>query len=378
MRLRPVHGMLVTACAVTLAAASLIAPGSQQAQAPAPSAAAGAPVDTPAPPLPGTDLKTRSPSTTVLAPADHTHSLSDQDWAAVERADEVGAETVVAELRSQLGDDPTLSARCHQINHELGRRAYAYYGSVDAAIDFDTSWCGGGYVHGVFEGWGRAVPFETVRSDVPALCERNVALGPVCAHGAGHALMQKSPALEQTYAVCDDLGEHSGDCVMGVLMIYSQTAAALHADEAGAAPDAFDVIAMCDLVPTRHLDTCHYESGIAWMSNVGGTTAEALEVCSTVEGTTTGPHLCAEGVGMILPGQIGLDPPAAVPECEAGPRDLVTSCLSGAWRELHRQYGLRNLPDFCDSVAPAWQEICRSTPSLRPGTGPERPVAPPS
>ena len=313
-----------------------------------------------APPTADSTADDTAPTTTTapatLRPQDRTDLLTEADWATIERADEVGAKAVLADLAVTFDDDPRNSGRCHELVHELGRRAFTAYGSVLAAVDFDSSWCGAGYVHGVFEEWGRTTSLAVIEADAVDLCETFPPEMLIkCAHGVGHAIIQHAPNLPTAFDICELLGNASWDCILGVLMLYAQTNLT---PEGGTTGAGFDVVGFCNLVPKRYLNGCHFESGTTWLNNGGTGPIEALRVCTTVEGSLTGPARCAEGLGGLLPDFVGVDVAGALELCEEGPASIQRDCAAGAIKQLRRLYAERGLGNVCDATPPRWEETC--------------------
>ena len=69
-----------------------------------------------------------------------------------------GPRVALARMRALMKDDPVLLRSCHPFMHQIGRRAYARYGSFAEAVQYRDDLCNSGYLHGVIEGHFLAVP----------------------------------------------------------------------------------------------------------------------------------------------------------------------------------------------------------------------------
>jgi plastocyanin len=125
--------------------------------------------------------------------------------------------------------NPALSLNCHEIAHDLGHRAYEYYG-FSGAMTFNNpdrvnhvsvqDICAGGYVHGILEEVSLHQP--EFKNNPGLMCE-GVPVGnqASCFHGVGHALMfSYKRAVEPSLKSCRSIGNISDTdrCFEGVWM----------------------------------------------------------------------------------------------------------------------------------------------------------------
>ena len=141
-----------------------------------------------------------------------------------------------------IDSDAQIASSCHPLIHNLGRAAYEYFGSLDAAFDGmigtdDATLvrlCNAAYLHGVIEFHLRGIEISDLASEARVIEDKictklnNVNMGRwECHHGIGHGLVQRHRLEAEKYAVtqgivsCKDSNIKSAgpsECENGVWM----------------------------------------------------------------------------------------------------------------------------------------------------------------
>jgi hypothetical protein len=290
--------------------------------------------------------------------ADDLTALGEVEWKWIARAVEVGEEQTFRELLKDYDKDPKRSPNCHQLSHELGRRAFLRHEGLAAALVFETDWCGGGFSHGVFEAWGRTHDKMPSPEQMTKECTVK-GVNPTCGHGVGHALMQEDQDLKKNFAFCGKLGEGlAWNCIDGVMMIFSQSYLAPKPSDPR--PDmGFSVAEYCGLVPSKYLHACEWTAGSTWLGVTRNPDrARALRQCLDLKSSIYAPRRCAYGLGETVLDLSGWDADKAVKICAEGPISLVVHCQESALRLLQSLAKEAGETDVCATAASATRELC--------------------
>ena len=292
--------------------------------------------------------------------ADDLTSLRDEEWAWVTRAESAGFDVAFTEMVKQYDSDPRNSPHCHQLVHELGRRAYKKYTDLGKALSFEVGWCGGGFTHGVFEAWGRTFDASKSSSDLAAKCASLSLRDQSCGHGIGHAIMQTTPELPDALATCGSLPDNlAWDCIDGVMMLYSQSYLAPALDDPR--PDmGFSIKEFCDLIPSKYLQKCEWIAGATWLGVTRNPDrGRAMEQCLSLKDSKDSATRCAYGIGDTVPDVSGWDGDKAVEVCKTGPDNLESWCIESALRLLNNFMRDAGKPDLCPTVSQANRNLCQ-------------------
>ena len=290
--------------------------------------------------------------------ADDLRSLGEVEWKWVARAEVVGEEQTFRELLKDYDKDPKRSANCHQLSHELGRRALLRHKSLPVTLAFETGWCGGGYSHGVFEAWGRTNDEMPSPQQMTKECTVK-GINRSCGHGVGHALMQESQDLKKNFAYCGKLDkEIAWNCIDGVMMIFSQSY--LKPERTDPRPDmGFSVSKYCALVPSAYLHACEWTAGATWLGVTRNPDrARALRQCLDLKSSVYAPRRCAYGLGETVLDESGWDPDMAVKICAEGPSHLAVHCQESALRLLQSLAKEAGKDDVCATASVATKKLC--------------------
>jgi hypothetical protein len=133
----------------------------------------------------------------------------------IERYGPAGTVHLLSENRGLVGGD------CHQRAHDLGRTAYALFGS--AAFSLSGHECQSGAFHGATEALFRDHGASTLGADVEVICggDLNAFFRHQCVHGVGHGLMAwTNYGLPEALALCDLLEGRTDQesCYSGTFM----------------------------------------------------------------------------------------------------------------------------------------------------------------
>lgn len=300
---------------------------------------------------------------------DFQATLTDSDHAWLDRAATDGEAVVLAELEAQVDYDPQTSVLCHELVHELGRQAYDRHDDIDTALEPATDWCGGGYVHGVFEGWGRTVPIATIAARAGDVCQVTENLMQLCHHAIGHALMQSDPPITTAAQGCTGVArEYLWSCVEGIVMVDAlintrqceDHCDATELDPADAPFYGFDLNEFCALVPADIIGDCEFAAGFTWVMTVYDGHGLALGACNALDGGEPAAHRCAFGVGRGVLEFVGFDIDDVAAQCAKGPGELVETCVDGAIETMHQYAQRAGIDDLCATFPDEWADNCRA------------------
>ena len=114
----------------------------------------------------------------------------------------------------KLGSDFT--SNCHNLSHQLGYRAFAYYKNIKFINQNTKPGCQGGFIHGVFEEAAQ----ENFIVEPKGLCE-GLEVVSDCEHGYGHYLFKRySGVNENSLTRCTKILEKI-NCLDGLFMANS-------------------------------------------------------------------------------------------------------------------------------------------------------------
>lgn len=297
----------------------------------------------------------RAPKGVVV---DDLTALGEVEWKWIARAVEVGEEQTFKELLKDYDKDPKRSPNCHQLSHELGRRAFLRHKTLAAALAFETDWCGGGFSHGVFEAWGRTHDKMPSPAEMTKECSVGV-VNPTCGHGVGHALMQESQDLKKNFAYCGALSKGlAWNCIDGVMMLFSQSFLAPKLSDPR--PDmGFSVAEYCGLIPAAYLHACEWTAGATWLGVTRNPDrARALKQCLELKSSIYAPRRCAYGLGETVLDVSGWDAEKAAKVCAEGPSTLVAYCQEAALKLLQALASDAGKPDICATASSTTKLLC--------------------
>ncbi|MEK7639344.1 MAG: hypothetical protein AAB388_04250 [Patescibacteria group bacterium] len=269
-------------------------------------------------------------------------------------------------LRAESDTADQVAALCHDILHDIGKAAYAKYGSFGDAIAFQSDFCNSGYIHGLFE--SHFASGDEPLKDLAAECRAYASLGSrlfdlwQCHHGVGHGFMYFTGGnLDASLALCAEgfVGSGAESCQNGAYMeVFNQE---ILANEKGAV-DPDNPFSVCNsrsiaqgecytYVPTYLSQTAKVSFGDMFslcsqagkfksscLSGIGSETmkrnmhtpALVFALCSS-QNLRQDSVSCQNGaVGMYL-NQIG-SYTDTVAMCETLAQDFKTTCLETAAR----------------------------------------------
>jgi len=168
---------------------------------------------------------------------------------------------------------PEIFARCHEVTHYIGRRAYELEKNIPKLYGQGNSACWGGFYHGVIEAYFKEknLPIDNPESPRIISSIQNVCgkiadyLTPrffyECLHGIGHAMMFITISdLPKSLKLCDALDKDLAHvCYQGVFMENSSSSTNInHPSEY---IKAGDPMYPCDILDKQYLETCYrYQS----------------------------------------------------------------------------------------------------------------------
>jgi len=131
----------------------------------------------------------------------------------------------LAILREGVGRNQTLTGKCHNATHGLGKETIAQGLTLDDAYAVEFPDCRFGYYHGALEAYTANLALEDLRARMPELCapfgDENSAATGECVHVLGHFVFDRvQPDVSSGLAVCTSIPQVrlQGRCVDGLLM----------------------------------------------------------------------------------------------------------------------------------------------------------------
>lgn len=136
---------------------------------------------------------------------------------------EIGAGLAI--LREGVSRNQTLTGKCHNATHGLGKATIEQGGTLATAYAVEFPDCRFGFYHGALESHTRDLDLADLRAQMPTLCaafgdEDSAATGE-CVHVLGHFVFDRvKPDVEAGLATCTSLPQIrlQGRCVDGLLM----------------------------------------------------------------------------------------------------------------------------------------------------------------
>lgn len=288
--------------------------------------------------------------------------------------DQIALSTVgayLSALRSglQQARTPEAATTCHELTHEVGRRA-AKSTAPDELLDLDDGNCLYGFQHGVLEGWSLASSPEQVRAGIASACstydkgytsgglttaEIGYAQGS-CAHGVGHAIaLQYLPSIREALDWCDPLGAGKrAGCAGGLFMAYgtgdaSQSVTFTQSGEPQSRLDMTpeEVKSLCPSLAGEYRSECWAK---LWLlaKAVDISVDEVALLCPT---SGDDAFACGHGVGVALFYDAGVEWQPAAAACGGA---VQSHCLSGvAWANANAHVGSGNSAETYLSICAA-------------------------
>lgn len=277
----------------------------------------------------------------------------------VAKLETAGAAAALAEIQANQPTDRHIDGNCHQLAHDVGRRAATFYASVPEALAVDGSPCSYGYYHGLMA----EVITSHEPSELPPLiasaCSAHEqppgnATWINCVHGIGHGLQLGFEDYAVALPFCDAIGVRRGveTCATGIFM--ENAVAGMKGDKAQVKPD--DPFYPCPSVPKDLQPFCFAEQP-AYVSTVFKRDAgRVLALCGTLDERNA--DACAFGAAREISIDGRYEPERTLEQCLKAPRDrLVTRCVTGSARGIVLKYrDPRESYRLCDMFPPGKQE----------------------
>lgn len=290
--------------------------------------------------------------------ADAYDALATRYEAAVSRSDPREA---IRALEAEAAQDADVSARCHDVLHEIGRAAYVKYGSFREAVRFQDDYCNSGYVHGLFEAHFAAAVDPL--AGLTEACEAYASSGGrpfdrwQCYHGVGHGFMYFTGGdLDASLSLCaDGLGkEVAAICRNGAYMeAFNLEVLAKERDLV----DPDDPFATCAARTAAKADCYLYLP--AYLSQTAGMAfADILHACK--KAGRAHERACVRGTGSEASKRNPDDPDGVFALCrQAGPSDAQRACINGA---VHMRMNLAGSLEagaaMCERAPKAFRAHC--------------------
>lgn len=258
---------------------------------------------------------------------------------------------------------------CHEVAHELGRRAWAVNGK---AILEGSGWktCGQGFTHGVEESASVYLDDESYLGYIEGFCsgaehesEAEIAQ---CAHGVGHGVMRRFAGdPDRSIATCEQLPglapEVVQECAGAAIMEHARLFTSARGDQARKPLPDLAIPALCETVDISYALSC-----FSAMASVGevkrDVSLKALnaECRKSAEAGTALRKACITGVSLFV-FRHETEPVAAAASCKGYPEGEYVRCLWLAGLNLKNRYHTENIDEVCKAAGVADLRRCRGT-----------------
>lgn len=280
--------------------------------------------------------------------------------------------------RWQEGDS-WMQTNCHSIGHKLGRMGFKIYQDIPKAFAAGSDPCDYGYLHGVIEGASADFSDETLRREMPNLCEGT---GDTtnhgyrqCIHGLGHAAARRvNNDLERGMDFCrvfykpeefsndDDPSKESTPevifrlCVTGVAMEWNTQRKALDAMNLPVGhPDT--LLGQCvGLDPIFHTGCIEYGT-----SAMGGLPEREIEARDWCDKNLPNPLPCYQSIGRDVIWSPHITPELAMEICTGGrPGIYARECITRALGSVATiALDAAAIDEFCPVVPEEYRYLCK-------------------
>ncbi|GAB0174971.1 MAG: hypothetical protein HHAS10_08500 [Candidatus Altimarinota bacterium] len=217
-------------------------------------------------------------------------------------------DTTVGHMIDTLEADTKLSRNCHDMAHDLGHRAYEYYG-FSRAMTFGTGVentsvddiCAGGYMHGILE--ELFLHHKELQKTPEKVCASvNELHKGSCYHGVGHGVMfAMKRNISNSLASCRTISNQTYvyRCFEGVWMemFWGDTGHA-GADSLGWNQDRpFD---RCIKAEQDEKPTCFLYAHLGYLRYHSGDFTGVIRFCTASNLTDSDKQFCLKGVGITM------------------------------------------------------------------------------
>lgn len=273
-----------------------------------------------------------------------------------------GAAVAVAEVQRLSETDEFVSADCHQVAHDLGNDAAAYYGDLGVALSHEGSACWSGYYHGVVEYTLAAFEDDRLLAEIPSVCA-----GPAqdrysfthynCVHGVGHGVMLRLEAdLFASIPFCERLADEweVSVCLGGLFMENI-----ISAQQGAFSPtlDGVDLIYPCNAVDPDYVDECFsmQTSWILWQLDYDF--EAAFRECDSVAAAMVDD--CYRSMGRDVSGTSRLVVDQIVGLCSLGDPAFQVECFVGASQNaVYNDHDIARATELCAAVPESMRSRC--------------------
>jgi hypothetical protein len=272
---------------------------------------------------------------------------------------EQGIEASFKYVATKIESDPEFAKGCHPILHELGRKAYAYYGGYEQAIQHQDEMCDSGYTHGVLEAYlsSAADVSVAIKTACTSRVEQNFDQWQ-CYHGLGHGVMfTAQESVQKSIDVCNSFTTSFATraCINGVFMQHFVVSG-----HNGSVPS----------VNPTNLKDCHYQDRAdqtdcytyapsAYLTVNNGQYSSAFKWCS---GASPGYRAtCIAGVGIQAMKDNITHADIVEQVCRSAGNTYADSCVSGAVGLYIYFYGSSSAAQpLCQNQFKQYKTACNS------------------
>lgn len=275
-----------------------------------------------------------------------------------------GAKAAIERLGVMSKQDPGVEGLCHPIIHTIGRNAYKFYGSVEAATKYGNELCWSGYYHGIMEAYMAQFDDKQLLAKMPDICHQTPG-HPYsfdyynCLHGLGHGvtirfendIMKSLPYCDVVRGDWEQESCYSGAFMQNIVVDgITHKSVNLRAD---------DPVYPCDAVAERQKPSCYLMVTSNILKVDGYDYAKAFATCDTVEANYIAT--CYQSMGRDISGNSLLDQAKIVPLCDMGAEAMRSHCVVGAVKNaVFNDRGVARANQLCNAVDSRYKSVCLS------------------
>ncbi len=277
-----------------------------------------------------------------------------------------GADVAVAEVDRLRETDDFIARDCHQVVHDLGNDAAAFYGDIGTALTYEGSPCWSGYYHGVVEYAISQFKGRTLYEELPDICATAAEVRYSfthynCVHGLGHGVMLNLDGdLFGSLEYCEALTDRweMSSCVSGSFM--ENVTATQQGVLTKTALSEEDLVYPCNAVKDDFVDEC-FGMQTSWMlSQIGYADedfATVFEICDTLREDMIG--VCYQSMGRDISGSSLLEVDRVLRLCSLGDPDYQERCWVGAsLNAVYSEHDPAKATELCARVPQRYKEAC--------------------
>ncbi len=273
--------------------------------------------------------------------------------------EQYGATNALVYVADKIQTNSSFERSCHPLLHQLGHVAYRFYGSVAAAIKYETGICYSGYTHGILEEY--LSTSNDINQSLLSACNDTAPIFTQgqCYHGLGHgAMLSDNESINQSLKLCRILPSAFAtySCSNGVFMQHF-----IIIDHLGDIPEVNPTnLSDCFNVNASYKEECYGYAPMAYLTMTNNYTW-ALNWCHGAQ--TSYIVDCIKGVGGDAMQYDINTPEVSLNVCQqAGNTTYQNACVSGAvYMYAYFKASSADAESLCQTVFVAYENTCEAT-----------------